>query len=227
MTPMIPSTLNAQFFRLRKTLLLALLLSLTVFLVIYGLSSHSGLPVRYLTNAAAQTGNTQFYIGILSKMDALIWISAAAICFFAASLQRRHAHGPAARFLFWSGILSLALTLDNLLLFHNRILPQHLHLSEKITYLVYALLVGYFLLYFTRDILATDYLLLILAMAFLCAAAMAKMFLSDEGVGIFFQDGFKFIGVVFWLSYFVHAAMDLTRPSDFSDPTRATPMVRP
>jgi hypothetical protein len=68
-----------------------------------------------------------------------------------------------------------------------------------------------FLLRFTRTILATDYVLLLLAFGFLAASAYVDLFVTPEEFFIagdvpgrhLVEDGLKLFGIFSWAAYFV------------------------
>ncbi|MFP4559079.1 MAG: hypothetical protein ACLFO6_06260, partial [Archaeoglobaceae archaeon] len=61
------------------------------------------------------------------------------------------------------------------------------------------------LLYFLRFklvILRTDFLLLLFAFVFFGLMLMFDLFVDESGLQFLLEDGFKFFGIVSWLTYF-------------------------
>ena len=199
-----------QLYQLWRTLVISITLGLLGIVGVYALSQIKGMPLSDLTRDPAAVTDTSVYIGILSTLGILLWSATTAICLFAAALlSRDRRHRQASWFLLCSGLLCLLLTFDDALLLHERVFPYLLNIPQFGVVVGYALIVGVYLLYFVRRILTTDYLLLLLALLFLSSSAAMDQFLSVSkwgGLETFFEDSLKFIGIVFWLAYFAHAA---------------------
>lgn len=198
-----------QLSQLWRTLVISITLGLLGIVGVYALSRIKGIPLSDLTRDPAAVTDTVLYIGILSTLGLLLWSASTAICLFAAALlSRDRRHRQASWFLLCSGLLCLLLTFDDALLLHERVFPYLLN-TEFGVFVGYALIVGVYLLYFARQILTTDYLLLLLALLFLSSSAAMDQFLPTSmwrGLETFFEDSLKFIGIVFWLAYFTHTA---------------------
>jgi len=202
-------SLKNQFFQLFPTVIISITLGLLGIIGVYVLSHVTGTPISKLTRDPAAVNNTKFYIGILSNLGIILWSAATAICLLAAAFLIYNVNNQAGLFLLCSGFLSLLLTLDDAFQFHEGLLPNHLHLPESGIYIGYVIIVAIYLLYFVRRILMTDYLLLLFALVFLGMSAAADRFLPFGNRESFFEDSLKFIGIIFWLAYFAHAAARL------------------
>ena len=107
-----------------------LFLGATVISLLFALG---GVPVRELVRDPAAEYNYPAYGGLLSHLGIALMFGCTAICAFAATIAsvRRNVLWGAA----W---LSLTLTLDDLFLLHEEVLPELLGLPEIILYLLYA-----------------------------------------------------------------------------------------
>lgn len=157
-------------------------------------------PLSILTRDPAGTAGTGAYTGVLSTTGVMLWAAATAICFFGAA-QLRAGNSRATRFLFFGGVVSLLLTLDDALLLHEQVLPR-LFIPEVITYLALMAAVGVYVVSFLRLILRTDYLLLAASVFFVGLMVALDQALPFTELGTFVEDGLKFAGIVFWLAYF-------------------------
>jgi hypothetical protein len=170
-------------------------------------------PVEDLTRDPVQTLEVGAYIGLLSTAGVALWSATTAVCLLGSRLLR----GEQGHFLLGAGLLSLLLLLDDSLVLHEGLVPRILHIPEPVILSIYLLLTAAFLVRFFRHILGTDYSILGMALA-----AFAISFAIDfaggsqthtSGFVIFIEDSFKFMGIVFWLSYFAHTAATALRRS--------------
>jgi hypothetical protein len=172
------------------------------------------ITLSYFTRDISAIGNLPFFAGLVSQLGGLLWAATLAVCIFAFFIigkQDQNA-GASRRFLLQAGILTLVLMLDDFFLFHEDIGPDYLNVSEKVIVLTYLVLCALFLILNYREILASEYLILGLALGmfavsiFLDAADLDDYerygsFFSEQ-FQIFLEDGFKSVGVVTWLAYF-------------------------
>jgi hypothetical protein len=204
--------LTTQLPRLRLPLAACLLVACIGTMGVYFLSLVTGTPVSVFTRDPATVTKSRPLIGLLSTLGIMGWAAAVAICFMGAGvLSHDRRHRPLTWFLFASGMLCLWLLLDDALLFHDYIFPEYLHVPEIYAYIGYtAVFAGYFL-YFVRQILLTDYLILMLAWCFLGVSVTIDTFLPFSHLVTFVEDSFKFYGIVFWLGYLAHTVQSASR----------------
>ena len=104
--------------------------------------------------------------------------------------------------------------LDDIFLFHEEVAPNYLHIDEKFVMATYLLLGVAFVFLNRNEILSSEYLLLLLALAMLGTSIFLDALpIDDLGLRYFFkrleiflEDGFKFAGIATWLIYFVRYA---------------------
>jgi len=170
----------------------------------------TGAELSSLTRDVVAATDTHLYTGMLSTLGIMLWSATSALCLLAGSVLGRCAGARGgSRFLLVAGCLTGALAFDDAFLFHERIAPAHLHLPELVVNGLYAASVFGFLLGFRRQILASEYLLLGIALACLAASMSLDIVLPTSNLETFVEDSFKFSGIVFWLSYFRCAAAEL------------------
>ncbi len=196
-----------QLARVRLTLIISFAAAFAGIVGTYILSLVTGTSLSELTRDPSAVTHSSFYVGILSNLGIMLWSAATAICFFGASLL---SYSKCCRrstvFLLLSGTFSLILALDDIFRIHETMLPRYFHVSEVWTILGYFIIgVGY-LVYSFRQILMTDYLLLILALIFLGLSVTIDEIFPYSDLETFIEDSFKFVGIVFWLAYFSRTA---------------------
>lgn len=160
-------------------------------------------PIWKLAKDPSQVINYPPYIGMLSNWGVLLWMATAVICIFSAILLKKHlADVLTVRFIGVSGILSLFLAVDDLFLFHDRVLPRMLHLPERIFYILYILALLSYLAYFFQKIMQYDYLLI--GSALFLFGISRRMFIAIPFFDQFRTTGdiLKYFGIVFWLVFF-------------------------
>jgi hypothetical protein len=197
-----------QFPRIRLTLMASLLVALVGIMSVVILSLVTGTPVSVFTRDPAHITESSPVIGFLSMLGVMGWAAATAICFMGAGLFSDDRHDQKLTvFLFSSGVLSLVLMLDDALLFHDYLLPNYVHIPQRYTYGAYTLIVAGYLIFFCRQILLTDYLLFMLAFLCLGLSVLFDAFLPFSNLETFVEDGFKFLGIAFWVGYFARVVV--------------------
>jgi hypothetical protein len=165
----------------------------------------TGRNVWFFTNDPFVLGRLPFYAGIISNIGVLLWCGSASICFFSMIALGRSSTSEAnnwRRFLLFSGILTCLLLFDDLFQMHQIFYPKYLHFTTAVVYGFYGFFAFWYLYYFKRQIKTTEFLLLILAFGFFALAIVSDgMPLISRGRTAI-SDGFKFFGIVSWISYF-------------------------
>jgi hypothetical protein len=204
--------LPAQFSQNRVPLVIA---GITASLGIAGimvLSSATGVDLSDLTRDAVAVTDTHLYVGALSTTGIMLWAATAGICLLGAGiLSGLPQHRSAAWFLLAAGALTAMLGFDDAFLLHERVFPTHFGLPQKGVYLVYISMVLGFLLFFFRRILRTDYVLLGMSLLFMALSVGMDEFIPYSRFETFVEDSCKFVGIVFWLTYFGWTANKLVR----------------
>lgn len=155
-----------------------------------------------------------FHAGVLSSIGILGWTTAAAIGGFGAALvdDRR-----LRQYLIATSALTTVLALDDLLLFHDEIAPEHLGIPENAVLAVLAVAAAGYAVAFRAELTAIDDL------TFLLAASLtwfgASVFLdvvADDWFGrhhFLVEDGCKFVGIVTWGAFVVLTTLRQVRPA--------------
>ncbi len=194
--------------RQNRTALLVVYLPSLAFLMAVALQDL--VPVSYLTRDPAEITGAKSYIGLVSNLGILMWSASSAIALFAATVFRLSGQVKGgASFFFTCGVLAAVLMLDDLLLIHERLAPNHLHIPQPAVVAFYALMFLVFLVFFRATILNTDFVFLVLFFIFLGISAGWDG-VSDRVPQLknhLIEDGSKFFGIVSWLAYIVLTAL--------------------
>jgi hypothetical protein len=176
----------------------------------------NGASLEFFLRDIVATGKLPFFAGFVSQLGGVLWCAAMTVCLYSLLiLHRRDGDLTASkRFLLQAGILTGVLLLDDIFLFHEEVAPNYLHIDEKFVMATYLLLGVAFVFLNRNEILSSEYLLLLLALAMLGTSIFLDALpIDDLGLRYFFkrleiflEDGFKFAGIATWLIYFVRYA---------------------
>lgn len=190
-------------------LLLILLPTLLVLGVIMSVSINYGIPISTFTKDTVSLGGIHPVSGFLSNLGILLWCVAATSCAFTALILYPVLPKDKYMFLVSSGLLSGYLLFDDLFLFHE-VLSGSVGLNENTVIIFLGVMVLAYLIAFRNVILfQTDVLIFILAIGFLSLSVVTDKIVKQlliDWLGDwqnFVEDAAKWIGIVFWCSYFV------------------------
>lgn len=203
--------IRSQIIRLRIVLPLSLLTGFGIIVALYLIGGMWNIPLSTLTRDPAAILNTHIFYGILTFAGIICWAAAAATGLLVSLVIPRSLDTQAMRMFFLSeALLSLILLADDLLLLHERVLPQ-LGVPEQLVVMGYLLLLLLFLFYFRWQIIASDYILLLLALAGFAGSVVIDQIFEFSEAAIFIEDSMKFVGVLFWMTYFANYAIHFLR----------------
>jgi len=213
--------IGRQARRIAPILALTLAGSVGLFAACIAGARWAGVPVDWLLRDPLAVVEAHPLTGFVSNLGIVLWSAASGICLLTAAVLRRRGDDPeSASFFLWSGVMTAVLALDDLYQFHEVIGPSSLHLAQRGIYLIYLAGVAAYLFRFRRRILATDWLLLVLAGAMFAVSLGADLLPEAlregpiEPVTDLVEDGAKFVGIVLWLAFFAReAALSLAAPS--------------
>lgn len=167
------------------------------------------IPFGVLTRDAASTVGFPIYTGFLSQVGILCWAASAAVCLFCAKILSKNKEDSETKyFLFASGLLTVALGIDDTFLFHEELFP-YFGVPQKIVEVGYIVFVLFYLIKFFSTILKTEYLLLAMALGFFGSSVALDLFADHYDLHVILgmdenllEDSVKLIGIVSWLTYF-------------------------
>ena len=173
----------------------------------------SGHYLAFFLRDIVATGDLPFYTGFVSQLEGMLWSASLTVCLFALIMIQRRARGSdrSKRFLLHSSIFTGFLAFDDIFLFHESIAPDFLHLSEELVFALYAIVGIGFVVLNWKEILSTDYSILILALGLFAGSILLDSLPLDsfhlryfwEQLELLIEDGSKFAGIATWLTYFV------------------------
>lgn len=240
--------LVAQARVLRKFLAIVFLLALLALSAAIIASATMGTPIGNLLSDPASILNVSPFTGAISNVGVLLWCATVSVCLFTWSvLRQRPGATQFSRFIFWSGLISLLLLVDDLFLLHEWVYPRHLGVTEQMTFSAYLVLISGWLLLFRKTILDTEYLVLLIAFGFFVLSLFVDTYDQIDSLIVnwrqLYEDGFKLLGIAGWCAYFFRccfvemsrtacqsaplATLGLSRPESPSSPPNASAAARP
>lgn len=171
--------------------------SIALLLFMYFVSKLQLVSVGVYTREVNATLDVNPFMGLISNLGLIMWSVTAGVCFFVSYIRK-------SMFLFSFGILTTFLLFDDMLMFHELVIPTYLHLLEIMVYLTYGLGVMYCFVAFSKQILSTNYFILLMALCFFGISILTDVVWAEGFRGaVLVEDGAKFLGIVSWLIYFI------------------------
>lgn len=167
------------------------------------------LPFEYFSRDPASTTESHSLIGLISNVGILLWCASATACLFSAAvLWGARASHKTIRAMFWAGVITVVLLIDDLFLLHENIYPGMIGVNEHLVFIFYGVML---LVYFTifLDVLrrANFHILLICIFCF-GSSVLIDLFpdevqaLAEKSTRHILEDGTKFLGIVSWFGYY-------------------------
>lgn len=179
-------------------------------------SLQMGISIAMFTRDPVEVAHITPFIGVASNLGVILWSASATICLFSWAILR-HSLGETrfSTFLLCSGLMTILLLLDDLFLFHEIVFPRYFGVNEKIVFIGYGGLILCWMVMFKKCILKTEYLILLIAFGFFGLSLFIDTFQYriESVIGdwrILFEDGFKLLGIVGWLGYFLRCCFIAT-----------------
>jgi len=184
----------------------SLLIILSGFLILtftYLFSIFFDIPFGDLSRDPSAIYGADPFIGMLSNFGVIFWSISAGICFFTYFLINKQKNSYDKILIAYSGFISLILLLDDLLMFHDKIIPYFLGLSEVYLFLLYGILIIFYCIFFLKTHLKTNYMVLVISLGLFGTSLIIDLFpfQIDSNSRIIYEDGVKFLGISFWTCY--------------------------
>lgn len=195
--------------KLVRFLFLLYFLPLLLLCAVIFASLQLSIPIGMFTRDPAYIANFSPLIGVTSNIGVLLWSASATVCLFSWTILRHRLNKLwFATFLLSSGLITTLLLLDDFFMLHEYIFPHYLGINEKIVIVGYVGLILFWLITFKKCIFKTEYFILAIALGFFGMSLFIDVFQDYVQIvlgswRILFEDGFKLLGIVGWLGYFI------------------------
>uniref|UniRef100_UPI00260951D4 hypothetical protein n=1 Tax=uncultured Pontibacter sp. TaxID=453356 RepID=UPI00260951D4 len=151
--------------KVNKTAIFIYAFSIIIMLLIG--AQRSNIPAYYFTRDVAVLNGGKFYYGAISTIGMFLWCASAAIGIFTSIILRRLQMKNQAKFLQFAGMISLFLMIDDQFMLHETVFPTYFGIHEYAVLALYPILIFTYLVLFYKEILASQFLILISALSLL------------------------------------------------------------
>lgn len=162
---------------------------------------------RVILRDPASTFHASPFVGIISHLGIMTMVVTGCICLFVVSLASVR---PASLFL--AGLFSVAFSLDDLLMLHEKILPNLFGIPELITFGFYGIIVMILVGFQYADLSQPRGMMLVASVLFFVVSAALDQLAAFDGLSrqlqIAIEDYAKFSGIAFWAGYWISTARD-------------------
>ncbi len=196
----------AQGRRLAVPLAVVLAGVVVVCLGVAFLAHRKGVELSDLTRDPSAVTSTPWYIGLLSFLGFALWAIGAGAALTAGLALNDPADRHRRRLLLQAAALTMFLLLDDMLLFHEEVLPN-LGVPEKVVYGLYVVVTAGWLVINRRDLLRTEWILVALAFAGFAASIGLDKVIDGITGWTFLEDSLKFAGIALWCLYLVRTGL--------------------
>lgn len=156
------------------------------------------------------------YLGVISRIGVIFWTATSVVLLYSSLLSyKKKQPRSITSFLFWGGLLSAFLLIDDFFMFHDVIFSYYLNIDEKFFYAFYGLSVVALFYFYHKIILDSDYILLLMAIILLGGSVITDIavFLGLNLTYVYVvEDGLKFLGIIAWFAYFTRTGYKLVKP---------------
>lgn len=197
-------SLREQLKNITPILIIAFAATLVILSGVIKLGLDHNIQLNHFTKDPVQIMGEPFYLGLFSNVGILLWCGSVVVCFFSRSLVPNVEDKKAIRvFLFYSGLVTLLLLLDDLFLMHEEVFPKYIGVPEKGIFVIYSNILLLYLILFRDTILKTDYVILVLAFFLIGVSTFVKRIPMPIPEDTFLEDAVKLFGIICWFIYFL------------------------
>ena len=157
-------------------------------------------PALFLRDAAGTTNRSPF-LGLGSNLGAFCLLIASSIAIFSALLLKDKRHFS--KLLLWPGLLSLLLFMDDFFMLHEQ--GFFVGVREQLVFAFYGVLFILISMAMIRSSINFDLRTLLASALFFALSILVDVIQSfwDSPWRIYWEDGFKFIGIVSWTIFLI------------------------
>lgn len=157
-----------------RVVLTSILLPVLALLTAAALQNRS--PIHRLMGDPVNYTDVPLSTGAFSYIGILLWCATISVCVLTYVILANGSSLTRTRwFLLAAGAFTCVLMLDDLFLLHKEFFPRYLSIAQELIYVGYALLAALFLFHFKKEILETEFVLLILSFAFFASSILIDL----------------------------------------------------
>ncbi len=194
-----------------KAYFVALLIPTSILFITFKVGRMLGIDLGDLTRDPNTILKGHTYTGMISNAGIFFWSASATICFFTAAFLYR-LKGPRQQFLLmlFAGILSFVLGFDDVFQMHEKMFSDIRYIPEQLFFLAYFVCIVFIVIVCFKTFLQTDFVLWSLALLmFAMSLVVDREIIRANSDHAFWEDSFKFTGIVLWTAYYLRTAMSI------------------
>jgi hypothetical protein len=185
--------------QINKVLLYATIPGFIFYTFTFNFMHHNGFHTMEIIRDFAQQMHESSFLGFLSSIGTWLWVSSAAIAFFAFITAPAYKKYKYKELLFLLGLFSLLLAIDDFFMIHDR------YIDQNICYATYAFLAIALLVRHYKTIIQINGFGFIFAGTLLASSILTDLiqgYLPFKYSSIqVYEEGFKFVGAGTWLFF--------------------------
>jgi len=200
------SFFKASILQIRSHLhiyVVAYIVLLTLLYLFADIAERYDMSVAYFTRDPAITLYGHPFTGVISNIGILFWCFSLAICFFCSWLILKKGEKQVSVFLFFSGLFTLLLMLDDFFMFHEFIFPYSFGIPQEAVIVGYLVMISMYFLKFGRLILTMEYTILLMACGLFALSLATDIWMPQSDLQFLVEDGAKLFGIVTWFIFFI------------------------
>lgn len=192
-----------------KAYLVALSIPVTLLFITYKVGRMLGVDLGYLTRDPNTILKGHTYTGMISNAGIFFWSASATICLFTAVfLYRMKAPKQQFMLMLFAGLLSFVLGFDDVFQMHEKMFSDIRYVPEELFFLAYFICIVFIVIVCFKTFLQTDFVLWSLALfMFMMSMIIDKEIIHVDSEKAFWEDCYKFTGIILWSSYYLRTAM--------------------
>ncbi|MFN0189052.1 MAG: hypothetical protein ACKVQV_10155 [Bacteroidia bacterium] len=189
--------------------LISFSIPLIILFITYKAGRMLGIDLGDLTRDPNTVLKGHTYTGMISNAGIFFWSASATICLFTAAFLYRM-KGPRQQFLLmlFAGLLSFVLGFDDVFQMHEKMFSNIRYVPEQLFFLTYLICIVFIVIVCFKTFLQTDFVLWSLALfMFAMSLVVDREIIKAESDHAFWEDSFKFTGIVLWTAYYLRTSM--------------------
>lgn len=197
----------------RVSYLLSLLIPTVILVFAFMFGRSKGIDLGDLTRDPNTILKGHVYTGMISNAGIFFWSASATICLFTAVFIYK-LNGMTKSFLLmlFSGLLSFVLGFDDVFQMHEKMFTDIRYIPEELFFITYFICIIFIVIVSYKEFIKTDFVMWLLALfMFFMSLVVDHDYIYVQNDHAFWEDSFKFTGIVIWSVYYLKTAMNLIK----------------
>lgn len=155
------------------------------------------------------------YTGMISNAGIFFWSASATICLFTAVfIYKLNRMTKSFLLMLFSGLLSFVLGFDDVFQMHEKMFTDIRYIPEELFFITYFICIIFIVVVSYQSFIETDFVMWLLALSmFVMSIVVDHNYICIQNDHAFWEDAFKFTGIVIWMVYYLKTSMSLITES--------------